>query len=159
ASQDGTISVWALPPVPTRPFAHPDAVTGVLLTPDGNSLLTGGNDKIVRLWNLMNGQPRPFPAVRRPVPSVRVSGHGEVVAAGSADKTLTLWNNADAKELKKVSLPAEVKAVAVNADGKFAVAGLADNGIRLVDVTMGKDVKTFAGHAGPVNAVLYTPKG
>ena len=56
-------------------------------------------------------------------------------------------------------LPAAVQAVAFSPDGKFVAAGLADNSIHIFDLAMGKDVKTLAGHAGPVTALAYTAKG
>jgi WD40 repeat protein len=52
-----------------------------------------------------------------------------------------------------------VQSLALSPDGKTAAAGLVDNSIHLLDVAMGKDVKTLAGHTGPVTALAYTPKG
>src|SRR5262249_1162657 len=61
---DGLLKLWALPAVPTRVLAHPEAVLTATLSADNKKLITGSNDKNVRIWNPANNQnerqvPRP----------------------------------------------------------------------------------------------------
>ena len=35
-----------------KPMAHPDAITCAIASVDGSKLITGGQDKAVRVWNL-----------------------------------------------------------------------------------------------------------
>ena len=85
ASVDGTVKLWQVPvatPAP-RVLAHTDAVNSAVISPDGASLLTGGNDKQVRIWNLANGQPRVVATLPAAVLGVAYSDNGASVAAGS----------------------------------------------------------------------------
>jgi WD40 repeat protein len=65
---------------------HTDGVLGCAFTPDGRTLVSGGNDAAVRLWDVARGE-----AIGEPL-----TGHtGDVtsvaVATGSRDKTVRLW--------------------------------------------------------------------
>ena len=110
---------------------HPDQITSLVLTPDGNKVLTAGNDKIVRLWNLTSGaKEKDFAGPTLPIASVAVSANGATIAAASADKTLTLWNAADAKVLHKLPMPAGPQAVAFSGDAQSVFVGLTDGAIK-----------------------------
>jgi WD40 repeat protein len=159
ASEDGTVKLWQLPPVPPRPLAHPDQLTSVALSPDGERLLTGCSDKQVRLWNLKSGQKeRDFSGPELAVTSVTFSPDGKTVAAGSADKTLTLWGT-DGKLLKRVPLASAAKGITFRSDNKTVAAGLEDGTIAIVDTVEGKETKKLTGHKGPVTSLSFTPKG
>ena len=58
AGHDGTLKFWQLPIAPSRALAapHGDQVTAVVLSPDGNKLITASIDKTVRVSNFTNGQ-------------------------------------------------------------------------------------------------------
>lgn len=160
AGSDGTVKVWQLPLVPARIMTHPDQLTCVALSADGQRILTGGNDKVARLWNLTNGnKERDFGGAGLPLTSVALSGNNALAAAGSADKNLYVWNLGDGKQLQKVALPAPVQAVAISPDVKIVAAGLADGSIRLIGAGDGKEVKALTGHKGAVTDLAYSPKG
>jgi WD40 repeat protein len=160
ASEDGTVKLWQLPPAPPRPFAHPDQVTVVAVSPDGDRLLTGCTDKQVRLWNLKSGQKdRDLTGPELTITAVAFSSDGKTVAAGSADRTLTVWEAGDGKLLKKIPFPSPVKCADFRPNSKTVAVGLEDSAIVLVDVTEGKEVKKLPGHKGAVTALAFTPKG
>jgi WD40 repeat protein len=97
--EDGSLKWWQLPPVAPRQLpAHTDAVTAFFLSADGNSVLTGGADKIVKLSNSANGQlVKDFAGAGAPLNAVATGGNPPTVAGGGADGKLYLWNAADAK--------------------------------------------------------------
>jgi WD40 repeat protein len=133
----------------------------MVLTPDGGKLLTGGNDKIVRLWNLTSGaKERDYPGPTLPITNIAVSGNGALIAAASADKTVTIWNIGDAKVMQKLPMPAVPQAVAFSADAASVFVGLADNSIKQIKVADGKDIKTLpAQHKGAIVGLTLSPKG
>ena len=161
ASEDGGVKLWVLPLVAPKLFTHPDQITSLVLTPDGAKVLTGGNDKIVRLWNLTSGaKERDYPGPTLPIVQVAISSNGATIAAASADKTVTLWNVADAKVLQKLPMPAVPQAVAFSADAQSVFVGLADNGIKQIKIADGKDVKVFpAQHKGAIVGLTVSAKG
>ncbi len=75
---------------------HEGPVTSVAFTPDGNSLISGGADKTVRVWNLADGtQVRTLAGSTGAVQRVAVTANGTRVLAGSADGGVRVWNMAD----------------------------------------------------------------
>jgi WD40 repeat protein len=75
---------------------HKGAVMAVAFWPDDKTLVSGGTDGIVRLWEPQapGSSPRkPLPPSTGPVYSVAVSSDGRLIASGGADKTVTLWSN------------------------------------------------------------------
>src|SRR5262249_48900783 len=68
---DGALKLWAMPPLPERTLAHPDAVRAMAISADGKRLFSGGSDKIVRAWNLDNVS----------MPERQFSGHTAAVNA------------------------------------------------------------------------------
>src|ERR1019366_4986667 len=152
APQDGPGQLLALTLVAPKLFMHPEQITSVALTPDGTKVLTTGNDKIVRLWNLASGaKEKDYAGPTLPIVSIAISGNGATIAAVSADKTVTFWNVADAKVLQKLPMPALPLAVAFSSDAQSVFVGLADNSIKQFKIADGKEIKTLpAQHKGSI---------
>src|SRR5205823_3876483 len=129
----------------------------VAVSADGAKVVTGGKDKIVRLWNAATGaKERDFPGPGADILAVALSADGKLLAAASGDKTVTVWSVGDGKVLKKYTLPT-AQAVAFSPEGKFLATGNADSAIRIFDVTQkeDKEVKALTGHKGAVTALAY----
>ncbi|MCE9533392.1 MAG: hypothetical protein K8T89_20045 [Planctomycetes bacterium] len=159
AGEDGTVKLWQLPVVAVKPFAHPDAVNGMVLSSDGNRLLTIGNDKQVRLWNITSGQiERNHPAGAGAISAAAVGPDNVTLAVAGADKSLTTWNAG--KEVKKFPpLPSAASAVAFSPTKPEIAVALADNSIRLLNSADTKEIKNIPGHTGAISAIVYSPKG
>ena len=98
------------------------------------------------------------PATRSPY-AVAAAPNGLQIASGGVDKSVIVWQSADGKEVKKFTLPAAVNCLAFSPDNKSVAAGLADNSVRLLDLATGKETKSLTGHDGPVQTLVFTPKG
>ncbi len=160
ASADGSVKLWQIPGAAAKPLTHPAAVTSAVLSADGARLVTGCDDKQVRLWDLATGQAeRSYKGHTLGVLCVAINAAGTQIAAGGADKTLMVWNTPTATEVLKFPLAAAVRSVAFSPDGRLLAGGLADNSIHLFDLAVGKEIKTLAGHTGAVNALIFTTKG
>ena len=75
-------------------FTHPPApITSVAFSPLGNMVLTGGQDKITRLWDTNTGKEiRTLVLQSDVVMSVAFSPDGKFILTGSADGTVQLWD-------------------------------------------------------------------
>jgi WD40 repeat protein len=102
----------------------------VAFHPKGDLIATGGDDKLIKYWNVADGKElRKSQGHGAPIYSLSFSPDGTKLASGSVDKTIRIWNVADGKELQKLDgHPDDVYAVAFSHDGKkLASAGYGGN--------------------------------
>ncbi len=162
--EDGLLKFWKLPPDVPRPLPpHADAVTALMLSNDGNGVLTGGADKTVRLSNFGNGQPlRQWKGPTAAVTAVALSSNGAVVAGGTADGRLFLWNGANDTLLSQaLAHSGPTGAVAFHPNGSQLLSGGGD-GLLKTWALPPLPVKTLTqreAHAGGVTCVAYHGNG
>ena len=116
-------------------LSHESPVDAAAFSPDGKTVLTGGDDSTARLWDAATGQPIGQPIRHEGVvTSVAFSPDGKTILTGSTDKTARLW---DAATGQPVGSPfphgGEVMAVAYSPDGKTILTGSQDKMARLWD--------------------------
>jgi len=64
----------------------------VAISPDGQTLASGSDDKTIKLWNLKTGDLlHTLTGHESYVLSVAISADGQTLASGSADKAIKLW--------------------------------------------------------------------
>jgi WD40 repeat protein len=110
-------------------------------------LLTGGSDKLVRLWNVIAGKEiRRFEGHTGDVRSLAVSADGERILSASGDMTVRLWDLRTGKELQVFRGHTDDinHALAFSPDGRLGVSGSADKTIRVwtLPQVSGEVVKT-----------------
>jgi len=163
-------------------------VRSVAFSPDGNTLVTAGDDRTARLWDLTDRTaPRPLgqPLTGHtgPVRSVAFSPDGNALVTAGSDGTARLWDLTDRTAPRPLGQPltghnGPVNAVTFSPDGNtLATAGI-DGTARLWDLTdrtapqpLGEPL---TGHilplassgtlfplfsTAPVNAVTFSPDG
>jgi WD40 repeat protein len=133
----------------------------VAFSPDGKTIVSGGIDGTVRLWDTSGkaiGQP--FKGHEGSVNSVAFSPDGKTIVSGGIDGTVRLWDTSG-KAIGQAFKGDEgsVNSVAFSPDGKTIVSGGDDGTVRLWD-TSGKAIgQPFKGHEGSVNSVAFSPDG
>lgn len=151
--------------------AEPLTATTLAWSPDGKHLASGGTDRLVRVWNAINGQPeRILRGHTQGVNSVVWSPDGSKLASCSSDKTVRLWNADTGEPLRTLSgHTAFVLSVAWSANGKLVASGGADDTVRLWNTVTGKEEMTFQANVKPgglgspfpgvVHSVAWRPDG
>src|SRR5262249_44899531 len=118
------VSVLKYPPLVCTP-----ETSAACLGADEKTLLTGGRDGTVSLWNLATGQVLLQSPVRRgQILAIALSPDGINVLTGEADGRAYLWNLVTGQELNQFrhDRPA-VYAVAFSPDGKAILTGGGDD--------------------------------
>lgn len=106
-------------------------VNALAVLPAGTHVLTAGNDKSVKMWNLANGNnERTFAGATAPLRSVAVSKNALMVATAADDQFVRIYNFADAKELGFVKADTKIRSVAFLPNNLALVAAGADKSIQ-----------------------------
>jgi len=164
ASDDRTVRVWrnggkaeALPPpadsktvqqeissqtmLDKRELTgHQSRVWSVAVSPDGASIVSGSNNKSIRVWDLETDKEKLSPLLGHTgtVYSVAISSDGRFIASGSTDNSVRLW---DLKTGAAVGQPMQghtisVYAVVFSPDSRWLASGSYDKTVRVWDVAM-----------------------
>ncbi len=136
-------------------------VNSVAISPQGDILATGSDDKTARLWDLDTGEClRIIAGHSNFVKSVAFSPDGRILATGSDDRTVKLWDVGGGGLLRTLAGHSHaVKSVAFSPEGQFLASGSWDKTVRLWDAGGGEEICTLRGHGLPVAAVAISPCG
>lgn len=147
--------------------AHAGAVSGVAFSTDNTRLVTGGQDKKFKVWNVADGAAAGEIETAAPVNAVAFVTDGTQVATGGADNVIRVWALPPAeaaaeppkplKELKGHGGPVTSLA-AVLPKGAQLVSGSQDGTLRVWDVNAGNATKNM-NHGGPITSVAVRPDG
>lgn len=111
-------------PVPGR------YVEALALAPDGQTLATGGRDKMVRLWDATTGKEVQAFKHEGTLRAVAFSPDGKLLASGDLQLNIHVWDLAAKKELHKIKIQATFTdrlALAFSPDSKTLACGGALN--------------------------------
>jgi WD40 repeat protein/serine/threonine protein kinase len=144
-----------------RFVGHRGAATRVAFSPDGHQALSGGADRMVRLWDVATGREvRHFTGHNDNVWAVAFAPDGSRALSGSLDRTVRLWDINTGRELRRFDgHTAGITSVAFSRDGQRALSGSLDRTVRVWDVKAGKELTCFRGHTAPVWRVALSPNG
>jgi WD40 repeat protein len=137
-------------------------ITALSWNGDGKKLLSGGADKIVKVWDVDSGNPvATLLAGTAPVDAAAINATGTFAAASTGDGKLAYWK-LDTAAPKTLGEPLEQPAaiVAVNADRRLiAFAGTAGGKPAVIvrELATGNLVKAIPGHEAKITALAFSP--
>jgi len=147
--------------VPARTFAgHARGIVAMTASRDGARVLTGSEDKTVKLWDVTTGTLlRTFEGHTDYIFAVALSSDGRFALSGSQDHTARLWDVAKGRQVRIFSEPDQVFAVAFSPDGRTILTGGRGKRVTLWDRETGKELRRLEGHAETVLAAAFSPDG
>ncbi|OCR00425.1 hypothetical protein BCD67_13005 [Oscillatoriales cyanobacterium USR001] len=145
---------------------HKGWVWDVSFSPDGKTIATVGDDKIVKLWSSNGKLIKNLKGHSDRIYAVTFSPDGQKIATSSKDKTVKLWN-IEGKLLKTFSgHTASVFSVAFNPQGTILASASKDNTIKLWNLQEEINNKqsvlnpiTLKGHRGGVTSLSWSSDG
>ncbi len=140
---------------------HNSWVNGSAFIPNSDLIVSGSDDKTLRLWNLQgNSIGKPFQGHEKAIRSIAVSHKGDYIASCSNDKTIRLWDlqgNSVCESFR--GHEDDVISIAFSSDDQYIISGSKDKTLRLWDQKGNQIGIAFLGHEDTVGAVTFRPAG
>ncbi|MHC0068244.1 nSTAND1 domain-containing NTPase [Nostoc sp. UIC 10890] len=140
---------------------HQGSVNSVAINGDGQTIVSGGDDGTVRIWN-RNGQllAQPLKGHKNFVSSVAISSDGQTIVSGGRDGTVRIWNRNGqplAQPLK--GHKSFVSSVAISTDGQTIVSGGRDGTVRIWNRNGQPLTQALKGHKSFVSSIAISTDG
>lgn len=138
---------------------HTQWVTSVAISPDGKTLVSGSDDKSIKIWNLETLELKStLTGHVGSVAALAISPDSKTLVSGSTDKTIKIWN-LETGELKSTLTGHGywVLSVAISPDGKTLVSGSGDKSIKIWNLETLELKSTLTGHGYWVLSVAISP--
>nr|CRH07083.1 putative Protein kinase with WD40 repeats [Candidatus Magnetococcus massalia] len=127
----------------------------VALSEDGRFAITGGDDGVVRQWDISQGRVlQELTGHRGVVHGVVISADGEVACSAGADQQIRVWQLSSGRCLRILNDHIKaVTALAISGDGRTLLSASVDTTVKLWQLESGRCLQTMVGHQSAILAV------
>ena len=127
----------------------------------GSTVLSGGLDGLIRVWNLDTGRAiQSFAGHAGGVIALALSPDGKTAVSVGDDGVIKLWDVREGRELMALAGHAgDIRALAFSPDGALVIGGGWDKTVRLWNAATGRLFQSFSGHDGAIRAVAFARNG
>jgi hypothetical protein len=138
--------------------AHEGWVNAFALSPDEQTLVTGGNDRQLRFWELKTGQPCGTCEASAPVSALAFNPEGQIVVSGCYDHRTQLWQAKQRDYIRTLEgHQGSVQAICVATNPEtrteYLISGSYDQTILLWSLQDSQPLQSLVGHQGKVQSL------
>jgi RNA polymerase sigma factor (sigma-70 family) len=144
-----------------RLAGHTDMIQSVAFSPDGKLLVSGSEDRTVRLWEVATDKElRRLAEQPRGVVAVEFAPDGQTLASVGQDGVVRLWDVGTGKELHRLRVDdGHLQTFAISPDGKVLATGEMSGWVRLWDPATGKELRRWQANSRWISAVAFVRGG
>lgn len=127
---------------------HSHGIWAVAFSPNGTTLVSGGADRLVRMWDIETGRLlRSLRGHTNDIRAIVFTPDGQTMATGSEDRTIRLWNGVTGEPTKLLFTRYDhnVCSLSLSPDGLMLARGSHNKDIKIWEVTTGTELMTLLG--------------
>ncbi|HEY9825942.1 MAG TPA: DUF4468 domain-containing protein [Stenomitos sp.] len=131
----------------------------VKFSPDGSQFVTGGEDKLVTLWDTASGQQiKNFKGHKDDVQSVIFSKDGKMIISGDRGGNIIVWDSQKGNKLQEIKLSDDINQMSIN--GNHLAVAVNSKKINVIDLmSQPTKITGLEGHKNDIKAVTFTRDG
>ena len=131
-------------------------ISTVAFSADGRYLVSGSQDKLVRIWDMRSLRERSkLTGHQSGICVVAISPNGQLAASASFDNKVKIWDVKRAQEVKTLA----GHSVSFSPDGRLLAIAAANHLIKVCDVNTGEELQAFTGHKDVINSAEFSQDG
>ncbi|GAB1312028.1 Beta transducin-like protein HET-E2C [Madurella fahalii] len=140
---------------------HRSSVWSVAFSPNGQRLVSGSDDRTIKIWDPTSGQSlQTLNGHYSSVRSVAFSPDGQQLASGFSYGTIKIWDPISGQSLQILEgHSASVQSITFSPNSQRLASGSDDNTIKIWDPTSEQYLQTLKGHSNSVYSVTFSPDG
>ncbi|WWC66302.1 uncharacterized protein I206_100203 [Kwoniella pini CBS 10737] len=149
--------------VPSLHATKPAGITALDVAKDGNTVVTGGADKAVQIFDLeaskVLGTLKGHTKAVTHVAFREKEGENKLAISASADKTVKIWGEENGKWSNKANLTGhkgEINGLAIHPSGSYVAAGSSDSTWSLYDIEQATEIVKYSALPGVEGSFAYT---
>ena len=147
-------------------IGHSDWIRAIAFSTNGKYLVSGSNDRTVRLWDLQTGQLiRLLKGHKQRVKCIQISENGKLIISASADNTLKIWEIATGNCIRTIKTSQHSKtvlnAIAINSDLSIIATGSTSRQgtIKLWNWKTGEMIDAVKAASSGIRSLAMSPDG
>ena len=135
------------------------AVWSLALSADGQTLVSGGEDNTIKVWNLQTQDLKFASRQLDTIRSLSLSNDGTILASASGD-LIKIWDLQGKTLIRTLKgHQSTIWSVDISPDGSMLASASGDRTIKLWNLHTGELIRTLTRHTAPVFAVNFSPDG